>query len=79
MVDGVGAFDEAGDFGTAGRGDVICTLGSGDGAFTGVGVTVLGGTDKERTGGGGNEECEGPIMGGCEEKGWEIGEGEEGV
>lgn len=40
---------------------------------------MLGGTDREGTGGDGNEECEGPIMGGCEEEGWEIGEGEDGL
>lgn len=42
-------------------------------------MTMLGGTDREGTGDGGNKECEGPIMGGCEEEGWEIGEGKEGV
>lgn len=42
-------------------------------------MTMLGGTDREGTGGGDNEECEGTVMGGCEEEGWEIGEGEDGV
>lgn len=40
---------------------------------------MLDGTEREGTGGGGNEGCKGLIMGGCEEEGWEIGEGEDGV